>query len=141
MAWIVGLDVGSKTIGMARADTRSWMVQPLRTLSRRGVQKDIDAVLRVLVEESIERFIVGLPLGESGEEQRSSRLARQFARALGESSNIPVLFQDESHSTLEAEHRLREAGVRESGWAEVIDSWAAAVILEDWLATSMARGD
>ena len=76
MAWIVGLDVGSKTIGMARADTRVRMVRPLRTLTRHGVRKDVEAVLRVVTGESVDCFVVGLPLGESGEEQRSSRLAR-----------------------------------------------------------------
>jgi putative Holliday junction resolvase len=133
MSWIVGLDVGSKTIGLARVDARSGMARPLQTLSRRGIDKDLDALLAVLGSEDIEGFVVGLPLDETGNEQRSTRLARQLGAALVARTGKPVRYQDESHSTLEAEHRLREAGIRESEWAGLVDSWAAAVILEDWL--------
>ena len=136
MAWIVGFDVGSKTIGLARVGTKSGLAHPLKTMRRVGVRKDVDAVLRFLAPESVEQFVVGLPLDEFGKEQRSTKLARQFAQMLAEISDLPVAFQDESHSTLEAEFRLRDAGVRESTWSEVIDSWAAAVILEDWMAAN-----
>ena len=78
-------------------------------------------------------FVLGLPFDEDGQEQRSTQLARQIGTALKERTGKPVFYQDESHSTLEAEHRLREAGIREAKWAERIDSGAAAVILEDWL--------
>lgn len=133
MAWIVGLDVGSKTIGLARAERRTGMVRPLETISRRGIAKDLDRLFEFLGEQEVECFILGLPLDEAGEEQRSTRLARQIGEGLARRTDKPVHFQDESHSTLEAEHRLREAGVRESGWPAIIDSWAAAVIVEDWL--------
>ena len=133
MAYIVGLDVGSKTIGLALLDLKSGLARPLQTLSRQGVDRDVDALLRLIEGEDVAEFVVGLPLDESGLEQRSSKLARQVATALSARTASPVHLQDESHSTLEAEHRLREAGVREARWKEVIDSWAAAVILEDWL--------
>ena len=93
---------------------------------------DDAALIETLTGEDVEAFVVGLPLDEAGQEQRSSRLARQVATELAEKTGKPVHFQDESHSTLEAEFRLREAGIRESQWAERVDSWAAAVILEDW---------
>ena len=133
MDWIVGLDVGSKTIGMARLEEDSGLARPLETIRRRGISKDLDALLSKLSAATIQAFVVGLPLDESGQEQRSTQLARQIGSALEERTGKPVYYQDESHSTLEAEHRLRDAGVRESKWAERIDSWAAAVILEDWL--------
>ena len=135
MAWIVGLDVGSKTIGLARAERRTGMVRPLETISRRGVEKDLDRIFEHLGVQEVECYVVGLPLDEEGREQKSTRLARQIGEALARRTDKPVHFQDESHSTLEAEHRLREAEVRESGWPAIIDSWAAAVIVEDWLET------
>lgn len=135
MGWVVGLDVGSKTIGVARLELQSGLSRPLKTLARHGVERDIDALLRLLEGREVSEFVIGLPLDEEGAEQRSSRLARQVADALASRTGTVVHLQDESHSTLEAEHRLREAGVRESRWNEVIDSWAAAVILEDWADT------
>ena len=133
MDWIVGLDVGSKTIGVARLEGDSGLARPLETLRRRGVSKDVDALLARLSSETVIAFVLGLPFDEDGQEQRSTQLARQIGTALKERTGKPVFYQDESHSTLEAEHRLREAGIREAKWAERIDSWAAAVILEDWL--------
>ena len=132
MDWIVGLDVGSNTIGMARLEGDSGLARPLETIQRRGVARDLDALLAKLSTETVQAFVVGLPLDAFGREQRSTQLARQIGTALEERTGKTVYYQDESHSTLEAEHRLREAGVRESKWAERIDSWAA-VILEDWL--------
>jgi len=109
------------------------MARPLQTLRRKGVERDLDALFKALGSAEVEGFVVGLPLDDAGNEQRSTLLARQIGEALGVRTGKPVHYQDESHSTIEAEFRLREAGIRESEWPELVDSWAAAVILEDWL--------
>lgn len=143
MRVILGLDVGTKGIGVARAPAEPSVARlvgatPLRTVRRHGVRRDVEAILDLARSAGFEvqAVIVGLPLTEEGEEQRSSRLARQVAEALHEATNWPVHLQDETYSTLEAEERLRDQGVPGHLWPERIDAEAAAVILEDWLAAS-----
>ena len=140
MRVIIGLDVGSKGIGVARVEANPavWSTvgaTAVGLVRRQGVKKDVLALGDLLVQHGLEAeaVVVGLPLTEDGEEQRSTRLARQVADAVAEAWTCPVHTQDETYSTLEAEQRLRSRGIGQRRWAELIDAEAAAVILEDWL--------
>lgn len=132
---IVALDVGSKRIGVAEARVDGIQARPLLTIKRKGVLSDVAALLKGLAERSLQAqaFVVGLPLDEEGQEQRSTKLARQVGEALGLATGLPVHLVDEAYSTLEAERWLRAQGVPQKRWANVIDETAAAVILQDWL--------
>jgi putative Holliday junction resolvase len=77
--------------------------------------------------------VVGLPLEEDGTAGRAVRLARQVGDALGALTGLPVHYQDERYSTLEASQRLSQQGLSSRQQREIIDQAAAAVILEDWL--------
>jgi len=129
---IVSLDVGSKTIGVAIGFSDRRITQPILTLQRKSVKKDALKLQELCRKEAIDEIVVGLPLELSGEEGRSARLARQIGLALGELSGLPVHYQDERYSTVEAENRLREAGKTARQQKEMIDQVAAMVILEDW---------
>lgn len=131
MAFFVALDVGTKTIGIARADVRARLASPWTTLERQGVKKDV-ARLQEQFETPPEVVVVGLPLDLDGNETRSCRLARQVAEAL-EAQGHSVVFQDERFSTVEATRRLHEAGHDSRKQRGIIDQAAAAVILQDWL--------
>ena len=73
----LGLDVGTKTIGVARTDGLGWMAHPVVTVARKGVQKDVDALMPLLAEHGATLIVVGLPFELDGTEERSARLARQ----------------------------------------------------------------
>jgi putative Holliday junction resolvase len=76
--------------------------------------------------------VVGLPIELSGKEGRSARLARQVGDMLAEKTGLPLVYHDESFSTVEAETRLQTLGKNEQQRKEMIDQIAAVVILEDW---------
>lgn len=136
----LALDVGTKTIGLAVTDPARTHVFPFRTLARRSVAKDADELARICASQAITHLIVGLPLNLEGEEARSAKLARQVAEALVARTNLPLAWVDERFSTLEAERRLREAGAPADRRKEVIDQYAAVVILEDWLRAAPTPG-
>ena len=136
MRVILGLDVGSKVIGVARMLPDTGVAVALWPLKRAGVRRDVEALGRRLESDGFEviAVVVGLPLDEDGAEQRSTRLARQVAEALDAAWPCEVHLQDETYSTLEAEHRLRARGIAQRKWGPLVDAEAAAVILEDWAA-------
>ena len=133
---VIGLDVGTKTIGLARYDPRTGMASPWTTLSRRGVKKDVAQLRGALasLERPAEVLVVGLPLELDGAEGRSCRLARQVGDALAAATGLPLHYCDERYSTVEAERRLYEAGYSAREQRAIIDQAAAVVILEDWVA-------
>lgn len=132
---LLALDVGTKTIGVARADTRALLPTPLTTLVRKGVHKDCLRLAELCTRHQVEAVVVGLPYELDGSEGRSARLARQVGDALAQLTALPVHYQDERFSTVEATHRLRAAGYSARQQKGRIDQAAAAVILQDWLAS------
>ena len=131
MGCILALDVGTKTIGVARA--RGRMAFPVTTLRRRSVRHDAEQLYQLCRKNNATAVVVGLPLELDGKEGRSARLARQIGEALGARTGLPVHYQDERYSTVEASRRLSEQGLSARQQRGVIDQAAAAVILQDWL--------
>ena len=132
---VLVLDVGTKTIGVAQGWTTNQITQPVKTLQRKSVNKDSVQIQRLCLQLEIEHIVVGLPLELDGAEGRSARLARQVGQATHELTGLPVSYQDERFSTVEAERRLREAGKDSREQKAVIDQVAAMIILEDWFAS------
>jgi len=133
MSCILSLDVGTKTIGIARVAVGSTLVSPHSTLSRKGVRADVARLVPLCASLGAQAVVVGMPYEHDGAEGRSARLARQVGEALAQASGLPVHYQDERYSTVEATRRLREAGHSARDQRSIIDQAAAAVILEDWL--------
>ncbi len=129
----VALDVGTRTIGVAIADAAVRMPLPDRVLARKGVARDAAVVADLCRARRAVAVVVGLPLDLEGGETRSTRLARQVGEAVAAVTGLPVHWQDERFSTLEAESRLQAAGLDGRARRGVIDAHAAVVILEDWL--------
>ena len=130
---ILGLDVGTKTIGLALGLREMGIAQPLSTLRRQSVKKDVPKILKVCQQERIDHIVIGLPLQLDGTEGRSARLARQIGSELSVQGNISIEYFDERYTTVEASRRLRESGVRAHNQKEMIDQVAAMVIIEDWM--------
>ena len=135
MPSFLALDVGTRTIGLARADTRALLPTPHSTLARKGVRLDCDRLERICQELEVVQLVVGLPYELDGGEGRSARLARQVGEELQRRTGLPLAWQDERYSTVEASERLRAAGWTARQQKDRIDPAAAAVILEAYLSS------
>ncbi len=133
MSRIVGIDLGSRRIGVAVSDGLGLTAQPHATIARRGGLRDLEAIAAVVREFAAERVVLGLPIDPEGAEGRAARSARVFADRLREAIAVPVDLIDESFSTVEAEAVLLEANLSRARRKQVVDRVAAAVILQRWL--------
>jgi putative Holliday junction resolvase len=129
----IGLDVGTKTIGVAATDALGMMAHPVKTVSRKGVKKDCVELQAIASEREAEVVVVGLPLELDGREERSCRLARQIGARMAEVTSLPVCYVDERFTSVEAERRLLETGMKRKRRKQVIDQVAAVLILQAWL--------
>lgn len=135
---IAGLDVGTRRIGIAIADTLTALARPLTVVERRSTLLDIESVRRILATHDATRAIFGLPLNMDGSEGPIARHVRNFAARFSEITGIPVEFYDERLSSFEAKTRL--AGhLGKRGRKQAIDAVAAAVILEGWLEANRGK--
>ena len=130
---VIGIDLGSRRIGVAVTDGLGLTAQPHATIERHGGQRDLDAIGAVVRAFDAERIVLGLPLSPEGEVGRAARAAQTFAERLRAALAVPVELIDESFSTVEAEEVLLRADVSRARRKEVIDRLAAAVILQRWL--------
>ncbi len=131
----LGLDVGTKTIGVAVTDALGLMAHPVCTVSRTGVERDAAAVAKIAVERAAAVLVVGLPLELDGSESRSALLARQIGDRAAALTGLAVDYVDERFTSVDAERRLIQAGVSRARRKAVIDQEAAIGILTSWLAT------
>lgn len=130
---LLALDVGTKTIGVAACDPSRRLARPVTTLARKGVRQDVAALERLARQEGATGLVVGLPLDLAGAETRSAHLARQVGDALAAATGLPLHWQDERFSSVEAERRLLAQGLSREERKRRIDAAAAAVILQDFL--------
>jgi putative Holliday junction resolvase len=131
---VIGIDLGTRRIGVAVTDGLGLTAQPHATIERHGGQRDLDAIAAVVRAFDAERVVLGLPLSPEGEVGRAARSAQAFAERLRAALvDIPVELIDESFSTVEAEEVLLQANLSRARRKEVIDRLAAAVILQRWL--------
>lgn len=133
MARTMGLDVGTKTIGVAVSDELSITGQALSTLRRLSLRADLAALGELIAEHGVGRVVVGLPLKMDGSEGDRAAACRQLGKALADASGIPVEYWDERLSTVAAERVLLEGNVSRRKRRDVVDSVAAAIILQGWL--------
>jgi putative Holliday junction resolvase len=129
----MGLDLGTKTIGVAVSDPLGLTAQAITTLRRAGLKKDLAELLRLAAEREVDRFILGLPLNMNGTEGPRAEATRRFGAALHAASGLEIIFQDERLTTVAAERSLLEADLSRERRKEVIDQVAAQLILQGWL--------
>lgn len=127
---LMGLDLGSKTIGLSLSDVTLTVASPLETIRRTKFSKDVARLLELAAEHEIGGFVVGLPVNMDGSEGPAAQSARAFARNLQKLSSIPVAFWDERMSTAAVTRTLLEADASRARRAEVVDKMAAAYILQ-----------
>lgn len=130
----LGLDLGSKRIGVAVSDRSGTIASPLTVIGRgRNRSEDHRHIAALAREEEVELVVVGMPRSLSGADGPAARGARAEVEALASVVEVPVETWDERFTTVTAERALRQGGVRGSARREVVDKVAAAVILQSWL--------
>ena len=137
----MGLDVGTKTVGVAVSDELGLTGQAVTTVRRTNLRADLDALAALAAEHEVGQWVVGLPINMDGTEGPSAALARALGGKLAERTSLPVDYWDERLTTREAQRTLLEADVSRAKRRKVVDQVAAALILQGWLdARAHARG-
>ena len=130
----LGLDLGSKRIGVAVSDRSGTIASPLTVLQRSGSRRtDHERIAALVREEEAELVVVGMPRSLSGAQGPAARAATAEIAALASVVDVPVEPYDERFTTVTANRALAEAGVRGPSRRQVVDKVAAAVILQSWL--------
>ncbi len=130
---LLGLDLGTRTIGVAVSDRLLTAATPTVTLPRTRFTADADALLALAVRHEAGGIVIGLPLNMDGSEGPRAQSARAFARNLAALTPLPLTFWDERLSTVAAERALIAADTSRKRRAEVIDAVAAGYILQGLL--------
>src|SRR5436309_4022074 len=131
---LLGLDVGTKTIGLALSDTRRVIASPLDTIRRRGRFRDDAAALFELIDRhGVGGLVIGLPLAMSGGDTPRTQSVRQFARNLLAVRDLPVAFWDERLSTAAVTREMIAHDMTRKRRAAIVDRVAAAYILQGFL--------
>ncbi|KJF74440.1 Holliday junction resolvase RuvX [Agrobacterium arsenijevicii] len=127
---IAGLDLGTKTIGLAMSDLSRRFATPRPVLKRVKFTQDAAVLLAFAEKEKVAAFIIGLPINMDGSAGPRAQATRAFVRTMGEKTALPFIFWDERLSTVAAERVLLEMDVSRAKRAERIDSAAASFILQ-----------
>lgn len=127
---IAGLDLGTKTIGVAVSDGLRQVASPLTVIRRTKFTADATALLALATDRGLAGLVLGLPLNMDGTEGPRAQSTRAFARNLERLTPLPLTFWDERLSTVAAERALFEADTSRRRRAEVIDQVAAGYILQ-----------
>lgn len=138
---ILGLDYGSKRIGVAVSDELEIIAQGLATITRKNQKNDLDEIAKVIRTYSAEKIIIGYPIKLDGSEGIQCEKVSRFAKLLEAKLRIPVIKWDETLTTKEAEDILIQAHVRREKRKRVVDKIAATLILQGYLDNRKRMGN
>jgi putative Holliday junction resolvase len=130
---ILGLDVGSRRIGIAVSDPLGITAQGLETLQRRNKRQDLAALEKIIRDYAVREIVVGLPLRMSGAEGTQSDKMQVFSDELRKRFRLPVHLWDERLTSAEANRLLRETELSIEKRAKAVDRMAAVLILQGWM--------
>ena len=131
---VLGVDLGSKRIGIAVSDRSGTIASPLTVIQRSGsLARDHQAIAKLVLEEEAEAVVVGLPLNMNGSAGPAAQAAVKEAKALATVVGVPVHTSDERRTTVTADRAMMEAGMNAQARRKVVDKVAAAVLLQHWL--------
>ena len=127
---LMGLDLGTKTIGVAISDGLRLTATPLETIKRKKFTIDADRICEIISENQIAGIILGLPLNMDGSEGPRAQSTRAFARNLKTRTDLPIAFWDERLSTSAVTRTLIQADISRAKRTQVVDKLAASFILQ-----------
>ena len=137
----LGLDLGSKRIGVAISDSAGTLATPIEVLARSGDRgREHREIADLVTEWEAQIVVVGLPLNMDGSEGEMAKKYRSEAKALGDTLDVPVVLYDERLTTVSAERSLMENNMNAEARRDVVDKVAAAVMLQSWLDAGMPGG-
>ena len=133
---IIGLDYGTKTVGVALSDPLLITAQPYETITRENpkqIRKTLQRIEAIIAAEDVKEIVLGYPKNMNGTEGERARDTEAFKETLERRTLLPVHLMDERLTTVQADRILEETGVAYSARKEHIDKMAAAIILQTWL--------
>ena len=131
---VLGIDLGTKRIGIAASDRSGTIASPLTVLQRCGSQGgDHRNIAKIVIEEEAVAIVVGLPLNMDGSEGKAAQSARAEVERMATVVGVPVYVHDERLTTVAADRVMMEQNMNAQARRKVVDKWAAAVILQAWL--------
>jgi putative Holliday junction resolvase len=138
---LLGLDLGTRRIGVAVSDELGLLAHGLTVVTRHGGKRDLDAIAQLAHEEEVAGVVIGLPLNMNGSEGEAAARTRRFGAALGTHLNLPVVMWDERLTTWEAEGIMNDASVRKRKRKQLVDKVAATLILQSYLDAQQPAND
>jgi putative Holliday junction resolvase len=130
----MALDYGTRRIGLAISDADGIFAFPAGALVSNGRARDLEELRRLAAERGVQRIVVGLPIHMSGRKGETARAAEEFANEVAKVTGLPVEMLDERWTTREAERSLAESKSGRRKRREAVDSAAATLLLQTWLA-------
>lgn len=130
---LIGLDLGTKTIGLALSDLGRGIASPLETIRRKKFTQDAEKLLQICGKHEIGGIVLGMPLNMDGSEGPRAQATRAFTRNMAQKTDLPITYWDERLSTAAVTRTLLEADSSRARRAEVVDKMAAAYILQGFL--------
>ena len=127
---LMGLDLGTKTIGVAISDALRMTASPVETIKRTKFTADADRLLALIAQNAVTGIVIGLPLNMDGSEGPRAQSTRAFVRNLRQKTDLPIVFWDERLSTMAVTRTMLEADLSRARQAEVVDKLAASYILQ-----------
>ena len=133
MSIILGVDIGDARTGVAISDELGIAAHPLCTIQRKSRKAVLAELHELVIAHNVEQIVVGLPLQLDGKTGTQAKKVKRFAERLAQQVNLPIVFWDESFTTIEAAQILRGTKKRRKKRKQVIDQVAAVLILEGYL--------
>lgn len=130
---VVALDLGSKRVGVAVSDPTRTIAQSYGVVKRKSRKEDFARYQRILTEQQATLLVVGLPTTSEGEDSEAAVWIRNYIADFSQQADIPIVFWDESFTTVKAEESLRQRGKRGKKARTQVDAVAAAFILQSYL--------
>jgi len=130
---ILGLDVGEKWIGVAMSDPSGTLASPLTRINATDLETTIEAICLLASQHEVARIVSGMPYSLDGSLGPQARRVEGFLQKLSQRLDVPIETWDERYSTIDAQQRMIDAGVKKEGIRERIDAAAAAIILQEYL--------
>ena len=130
---ILGLDIGSKTIGAAVSDPRGWTAQGVTTIKRDCYTKDVEAVMKICKEYGVETIVAGMPKNMNGTIGPSGEMVKNLCEQIEKSFDGKIEFWDERLTTVAAHRAMLEADLSRAKRKKIVDKIAATYILQGYL--------
>ena len=130
---VLGIDYGDARIGLALSDLMQIIASPYEVIQNKNQDESIDYICKVILDNEVEKIVIGLPLNMDGTVGERAKITQEFAEKLNKKSNKEIIFEDERLSSVEAEELLVEARINRFDRKKIIDKLSACIILESYL--------